>query len=101
MKKGLLFLGTIIALIIAILVINTMTLTSQQVTSSPVESIYLPNDIFEHLSKSIQYPTISFNEDAIPDSTAFSGLHTFIKDAFPMVHKKLSLLKKQFSFFDS
>jgi len=93
MKKGLLFLGTIIALIIAILVINTMTLTSQQVTSSPVESIYLPNDIFEHLSKSIQYPTISFNEDAIPDSTAFSGLHTFIKDAFPMVHKKLSLHK--------
>ena len=93
MKKGLLFLGTIIALIIAILVINTMTLTSQQVTSSPVESIYLPNDIFEHLSRSIQYPTISFNEDAIPDSTAFSGLHTFIKDAFPMVHKKLSLHK--------
>ncbi|WP_171017366.1 hypothetical protein [Maribacter sp. ACAM166] len=29
--------------------------------------------VYENLSKAIQYPTISFIEDAIPDSTAFTG----------------------------
>tara|TARA_B100000767_G_C19777663_1_gene543688 strand:- start:5050 stop:6321 length:1272 start_codon:yes stop_codon:yes gene_type:complete len=48
----------------------------------------------------LQYQTISFNENTIPDSTAFFGFHQFLEEAFPLTHAKLTLEKiKTFSLF--
>ncbi len=93
MKKIILLLVSLVIIVLGILIINTLNLNSKQVTSGALEKVNLPNDIFQNLSKAIQYPTISFSEDAIPDSTAFFGFHRFLKETFPLTHAKLSLEK--------
>ncbi|PIB28570.1 M20 family peptidase [Maribacter sp. 4G9] len=93
MKKILLFLLLILVIIAGILVFNTVQLSSKQVASQPVAEVTFPDDIFQNLSKGLQYKTISFSEDAIPDSTAFFGFHRFLEETFPLVHANLSLEK--------
>lgn len=93
MKKIVLALVTIVIIIIAVLMFNTFKMSSKQVAPETIENVSLPNDIFQNLSKAIQYPTISYSEDAIPDSTAFFGFHRFLEETFPLVHQKLSLEK--------
>ena len=93
MKKILKLLGIIIVVILGILIFNTLRLGSKQVASDTLEKVTLPNDIFQNLSNAIKYPTISFSEEAIPDSTAFYGFHRYLEEAFPLTHAKLSLEK--------
>ena len=77
MKKLLISIGAFIVVISGILIGNTLTLNSKQVASQQLKVVTLPNDIFQNLSSAIQYPTISYSEEAIPDSTAFLGFHRF------------------------
>ena len=93
MKKILKLLGVIIIIIVAVLVFNTLKLTSKQVAANTIERIKLPSDVYQNLSNGLQYKTISFSEDAIPDSTAFFGFHSFLKATFPLTHERLSLEK--------
>lgn len=93
MKKILKLIGAIIIIVLAILVVNTLRLSSKQVAANTLESITLPSDVYENLSNGLQYKTISFSEDAIPDSTAFFGFHRFLKETFPLTHENLSLEK--------
>lgn len=93
MKKALKLIGVIIVVVIGILIFNTLRLSSKQVASDTLETVTLPDDIFQNLSKAIQYPTISFSEDAIPDSTAFYGFHRFLEKTYPLTHANLSLEK--------
>ena len=93
MKKALKLIGVIVLVVIGILIFNTLRLSSKQVASDTLETVTLPGDIFQNLSKAIQYPTISFSEEAIPDSTAFFGFHRFLEKTFPLTHARLSLEK--------
>ena len=78
---------------LGILIFNTLLLGSKQVEQESIEAVTLPSDIFQNLSNAIQYPTISFSEEAVPDSTAFFGFHRFLEETFPLVHQNLSLEK--------
>ena len=93
MKKILYTLLIVIVVILGIILFNTLSLSSKQVASESIEKIEVPDTVYENLSKAIQYPTISFSEDAIPDSTAFNGFHRFLKEAYPLIHEKLTLEK--------
>ncbi|MEZ4797365.1 MAG: M20 family peptidase [Flavobacteriaceae bacterium] len=93
MKKTLKLIGVLFLIVLAILIFNTLRLGSKQVEPQTLESVSLPSDAFQNLSKAIQYPTISFSEDAIPDSTAFFGFHRFLEETFPLTHANLSLEK--------
>ena len=93
MKKILLAILAIIVILIAVLTINTFSLTSKQVASEPLEAMDFPEGAFQNLSKAIQFRTISFSEDAIPDSTAFNGFHQFLKETYPLLHQNLVLEK--------
>ena len=93
MKKLLISIEAFIVVISGILIGNTLTLNSKQVASQQLKVVTLPNDIFQNLSSAIQYPTISYSEEAIPDSTAFLGFHRFLLETFPLTHSKLSLEK--------
>lgn len=93
MKKIFKLIGIIILIVLAVLIFNTLRLGTKQVTPQTLESVNLPSDAFQNLSKAIQYQTISFSEDAIPDSTAFFGFHRFIEETFPLTHTNLSLEK--------
>ena len=91
MKKIIRIILSALVIIFIVLLFNTLMLNSKQVASETIEKISLPNDIFQNLSKGLQYPTISYSETAIPDSTAFFGFHRFLKEAFPLTYVILSL----------
>eukprot|EP01093_Parvamoeba_rugata_P000637 TRINITY_DN1074_c0_g1_i10.p2 TRINITY_DN1074_c0_g1~~TRINITY_DN1074_c0_g1_i10.p2 ORF type:complete len:373 (-),score=69.38 TRINITY_DN1074_c0_g1_i10:1892-3010(-) len=93
MKKILYSLLAVVVLVLCILLFNTLSLTSKQVDSEPLEKLVISDDVYKNLSKAIQYPTISFSEDAIPDSTAFYGFHQFLQDTYPLIHDQLTLEK--------
>lgn len=93
MKKIIYAILAIAGVLVAILLFNTVSLSSKQVASEPLQKITIPNGVYSNLSKAIQYPTISYSEDAIPDSTAFYGFHRFLSETFPLVHEKLTLEK--------
>lgn len=93
MKKVIYGVFILVALLISILLFNTLQLSSKQVQPEALEKVKISDKVFTNLSKAIQYPTISFSEDAIPDSTAFNGFHQFLKETFPRVHAELSLEK--------
>lgn len=93
MKKILKLLLSIITIIVAVLLFNTFSVSTKQVPPQTLENVTLSNDIFENLSKGIQYKTISFNEETEPDSTEFLGFHRHLKATFPLVHEQLSLEK--------
>ncbi|MDF2158858.1 M20 family peptidase [Algoriphagus sp. CAU 1675] len=93
MKK--LFLGLLIAFVVvlAVLLFNTLRLSSKQVDPEPIEKVAISDEVFQNLSKAIQFKTISFSEDAIPDSAEFFGFHRFLEETFPLTHANLSLEK--------
>ena len=93
MKKIIIALLVIVILISAILLINTLRMSSKQVPAEPVDRISISDDVFQNLSQAIQFQTISFSEDAEPDSAAFFGLHRFLESAFPLTHSQLKLEK--------
>jgi carboxypeptidase PM20D1 len=93
MKKTLKLIGALIIIIAIILAVNTLRLASMQVAPETLENITLPNDIFQNLATAITYETISFSEEAVPDSTAFFGFHRFLAKTFPLTHTNLTLEK--------
>ncbi len=93
MKKILYAFLAIILVLIAILLFNTFSLSSKQVAPKTLDKVVFNDKVYQNLSKAIQYKTISYSEDAIPDSTAFKGFHQFLKDTYPLVHENLSLEK--------
>lgn len=93
MKKVLLIILGLFVILAAILIFNTLSLSSRQVKPEPLEEMKFPENAFVNLSKAIQFKTISFSEDAIPDSTAFSGFHQFLSETYPLLHQNLTLEK--------
>lgn len=93
MKKFIYGILLVILLLLCILLFNTFSLTSKQVSSEPIKELTISDKVFTNLSKAIQYPTISYSEDAIPDSTAFHAFHDFLKETYPLTHEHLTLEK--------
>ncbi|MFH6604029.1 M20 family peptidase [Maribacter algicola] len=93
MKKLIYTILAIFAILAIVLVFNTLMLTSRQIAPEPLKKLDIPDKVLQNLSKSIQFKTISYNEDAIPDSTAFNGFHDFLIETFPLTHASLSLEK--------
>jgi carboxypeptidase PM20D1 len=93
MKK--LFLALLLALVVvvAILLFNTLRLSSKQVEAEPLKKVNFSDQVFQNLSKSVTFQTISVSEDAIPDSAAFLGFHRFLAETYPLTHAKLYLEK--------
>ena len=93
MKKLIIAIAAIIVVLGGILVFNTLSLKSKQVDPEPLAKMKFPEMAFQNMSKAVQFKTISYSEDAIPDSTAFNGFHQFLKDTYPLIHEKLTLEK--------
>ncbi|NDV43031.1 M20 family peptidase [Flagellimonas sediminis] len=93
MKKFLFVLLSLIIVLAAVLTFNTLSLSSKQVATEPLQKMDFPANAYQHLSKAVQFETISYSEDAIPDSTAFNGFHQFLRETYPLIHEKLSLEK--------
>lgn len=92
-KKILKVLGLALLVLIAIVLVKTFSFSSKQVPAGTIATVDFPDDVFENFSKGIQYKTISFSEDAVPDSTAFYGFHRYLEETFPLTHAQLNLKK--------
>ncbi len=93
MKKILLGLLALIVIIAAVLLFNTFTLSSKQVEPGTLTEVNFSDQIYENLSKAIQFETISFSEEIAPDSAEFFGFHRFLEETYPLVHQNLKLTK--------
>ena len=82
MKNIFKILGVLILVLLAIIIGKTLALNSKQVPSENFKSISLSEDIFQNLSKALQYKTISYSEESIPDEEAFIGFHNFLNKHF-------------------
>ncbi|MDG1276534.1 MAG: M20 family peptidase [Algoriphagus sp.] len=93
MKKFFLGILFVLLVIVAILLFNTLRMSSKQVEAEPVAKADFSDQVYQNLSKAITFQTISFSEDAIPDSAAFFGFHRFLEETFPLTHANLTLEK--------
>ncbi len=93
MKKLFLALLVLLVIIAAVLLFNTFSLSSKQVEPGKLTEVNFSDQIFENLSRAIQFETISFNEDIEPDSAEFFGFHRFLEETYPLAHQNLALTK--------
>ena len=91
MKKYLVLLLVFAALVAGVLLVRTVTTSSQQVAPTPFEAVQVDAQAAANrLSRAIQLPTISEQERAKTDLSQFDRLHALLEEAFPRVHATLS-----------
>ena len=93
MKKILYVLLGLAVVMAAVLLFNTLSMGSRQVDPEDLQKPQVPETVYSHLSRAVQYRTISFSEDAEPDSAAFYGFHRYLEQTFPLLHQNLRLEK--------
>jgi len=93
MRKIILLISVVMISLASLSVFNAVMLSSKQLASERLERLNLSDEVFQNLSKAIQYPTISFGEEVPVDSITFIGFHKFLEATFPLTHATLSLEK--------
>lgn len=84
-------LGVVLFLLIGILVWNTSQFDSKQLTDVPAApTVPIGDSAVSHLSQSIQFRTVSYQDPSLTDSTQFEGFISFIEATFPLVHSRLT-----------
>ena len=89
MPYFLIFLG-IILLVILIMLLRTFQLSGSTTQSSSVELLKVdPRTVSEHLSKAIQFKTISKRDMEEADRVPFKNYHSWLERTYPKLHKTL------------
>ena len=74
-----------------IILIRAIGPISKQVQVNEVNDIVVDSKkISRHLSRAIQFKTVSYQDPEKFDEKEFLGLHEYLKEAFPKVHSKLT-----------
>lgn len=89
-KKILLVLLGVVLSLMTIILVNTFRLGNTQIEpGTPVEVDWDRDAMLNRFSRSIQFRTISGDEDDVRDTTEFYAFLNFIEDEFPLVHERL------------
>lgn len=91
MKKILTVIFVAILLLIGFLIFQTLTFNSKQIAVEPIDKKSIPEGAIERFSQALQIPTISYENSADFDSTAFSNFKAFIKSGFPLIDSLLEI----------
>lgn len=89
MKKILLVLFTLLLIVIAVMVIRTLSFSSQQLEVDTIPSIEIEPDAADHFAEAISIRTVSFGDPADFDSIQFDLFNKFLADTYPLVHSQL------------
>jgi len=82
---------TIVGFVLLVILIQTLRFTSKQVKVEPVTDVAVnAEEAAEHLSKAIQFKTISYQDPEQFDKKEFMGLHEYLEKTFPKVHATLT-----------
>lgn len=91
LKKFFGILGLGILLLLIILVVQTLRFTSKQLPAEEIAVIDIDaQGAVQRFAKSITFPTISNQDPAKTDSTAFRNLHVYFERTYPRVHQNLN-----------
>ncbi|MGE0104639.1 MAG: M20 family peptidase [Blastocatellales bacterium] len=91
MKKVLLSFILLFLLLLGVLFYRTLFFTSRQLTSVPASTISVDaGTAAEHLAGAVRFQTVSNQGSAGIDVEAFSGLHKYLQETYPLTHEKLT-----------
>jgi carboxypeptidase PM20D1 len=90
MKKILLALAAVVAVLLAVVAVNTFRLTSRQVRVAPVTPMGVDAvGAAQRLAAALRFRTVSQQEGAPPAAEEFRGLREHLERSFPLVHARL------------
>lgn len=89
MKKILIILLLILVILLGYLIFNTLTFNSKQIDVTPAVAIEITPEVKQHMSQAIQIPTISNENPADIDSSAFYRFRDFLKATYPLTDSLL------------
>ncbi|NQZ80222.1 MAG: M20/M25/M40 family metallo-hydrolase [Colwellia sp.] len=80
------------ALLIAIILFNTLSFTQEQIELTPLldSSLIDQSAVTTRLSQAIQHKTISFADKSDRKPESFYKFHRFLASSFPLLHQKLT-----------
>lgn len=93
MKKVLFGLLGIILVLIAVVLVKTLTFESKQYTVKASPAPDAAAEAINHFQQAVRYQTISFGDSALFDSSQFNGFHRFLQATYPNVHQKMTMQK--------
>jgi len=96
MKKVLKFLGLALLLLIAVLLFNTFTFSSKQISVEPIAKVEISDRAIQRFQGAIKFPTISHTDRSKIDSIPFINLHAYLAEQFPLIDSLL--VKRQFGY---
>ncbi|GAB3165604.1 M20 family peptidase [Telluribacter humicola] len=92
MRKVLVGLGLALLVVVSILLWNTFTFESRQLTDVPsAPPVAVSDSVISHLSRAVRFRTVSYQDASLTDSTQFQAFLSFLTTTYPNVHAKLSL----------
>lgn len=91
MKKLLSILGLALLILIAVVLVRTATVQSRQISAEPVTDMpVVAQAAAARLAGAIRFPTVSHEEGGVVEREAFLGLHQYLAQTFPRVHRTLT-----------
>jgi carboxypeptidase PM20D1 len=90
LRKILLILGLGLLVLLAILLWNTFRFPSRQLTDvAPAPALNVSDSAISHLSRAIQFRTVSYQDPTLTDTTQFDAFLAFLESTYPLVHRHL------------
>lgn len=93
MKKLLQIIGIILLLVVAIILVKTFSFKSKQLIVAQYKPLVLSDSCVLHLQEAIRYKTISYDDPAKMDSSAFLGFQRFLMQTYPRVFSAMKVEK--------
>lgn len=80
-----------LVLVIIILLVNTLRLTSHQLTNvPPAAQINVPDSAIHRFAGAIRIPTVSYTDYSLTDTTQFDKFIAYIRASYPLIHQRLN-----------
>ena len=89
MKKISKYIGGLSLLILVIMIMKTITFSSNQVQHETINPIQVSSSAISRLQGAIKYKTISYQFPGKPDSIEFIGIHNYFEKMFPLIHSSI------------
>jgi carboxypeptidase PM20D1 len=88
-KRILLLITGLLSVVIFVLLFNTIRFKSKQLQATPIPKIEISNNAIMHLSQSIQFETVSYENSTQFDSVPFLKFCDFLIQTYPQINATL------------
>ena len=89
MKRLLFLTGSVVLVLLAVVAARTASYRAPEAPVPPSAAVPVDAGAAGRLAGAVRIPTISHEDPAAFDAAAFSALHDYLRDAFPLAHRTL------------